>query len=146
MYYTIQSNTTIFHLVVQLEYNYMFRPYMWAIFRLWFNLQSSYTRCAGCSFRVLGVGWGDRDLVVSLVGIMTYSYYKRINISCLCTYLMLWICQMRSATCSFTKRHNESKKRALCSPLHNTSNKLPKISTTDINLVNPTGYVMHQQV
>ena len=30
----------------------MFRPYMWAIFRLWFNLQSSYTRCVGCSFRV----------------------------------------------------------------------------------------------
>ena len=30
----IQSNTTIFHLVVQYEYNYMFRPYMWAIFRL----------------------------------------------------------------------------------------------------------------
>ena len=25
----------------------MFRPYMWAIFRLWFNLQSSYTRCTG---------------------------------------------------------------------------------------------------
>ena len=37
---------------------------MSAIFRLWFNLQSSYTRCVGCSFRVLGVGWGERDLVV----------------------------------------------------------------------------------
>ena len=52
----IQSNTTIFHLVVQWEYNYMFRPYMWTIFRLWFNLQNSYTRCVGCSFRVLGLG------------------------------------------------------------------------------------------
>ena len=30
----VQSNTTIFCLVVQYEYNYMFRPYMWAIFRL----------------------------------------------------------------------------------------------------------------
>ena len=29
-----QSNTTIFHLVVQYGYNYMFRPYMWTIFRL----------------------------------------------------------------------------------------------------------------
>jgi len=30
----VQSNTTIFHLVVQWENNYMFRPYRWAIFRL----------------------------------------------------------------------------------------------------------------
>jgi len=45
-------------------YNYMFRPYMLAIFRLWFNLQSSYTRCVGCSFRVLGVGWGERVIVI----------------------------------------------------------------------------------
>ena len=29
----VQSNTTIFHLVLQQKYNYMFRPYMWAIFR-----------------------------------------------------------------------------------------------------------------
>ena len=46
----VQSNTTIFHLEVQEEYNYMFRPYMWAIFRLWFNLQSSYTSCVWCVF------------------------------------------------------------------------------------------------
>ena len=51
----LQSNTTIFHLVVQQKYNYMFRPYMWAIFRLCFDSQSSYTRCMGCSLRVLGV-------------------------------------------------------------------------------------------
>jgi len=31
----------------------MFRPYMWAIFRLIFNLQVSYTRCVGC----LSVHW-----------------------------------------------------------------------------------------
>jgi len=43
----VQLNTIIFHLVVQQEYNYMFWPYTWAIFRLWFNLQSSYTRCVG---------------------------------------------------------------------------------------------------
>jgi len=30
----IQSYTTIFHLVAQWEYNYMFRLYRWAIFRL----------------------------------------------------------------------------------------------------------------
>ena len=59
----IQSNTTIFHLAVQWVYNYMFRPYMWAIFRFWFNLQSSYTRCVECSFRVLVFGWGEWDLV-----------------------------------------------------------------------------------
>jgi len=41
----------------------MFRPYMLVTFWLWFNLESSYTRCMGCSFRVLGVGWGERDLV-----------------------------------------------------------------------------------
>jgi len=28
------------------------------------NLQSSYTRCVECSLRVLGFGWGERDLVV----------------------------------------------------------------------------------
>jgi hypothetical protein len=77
----IQSNTNIFHLAVQYLYNYMFRPYMLAIFRLWFNLQISYTRCAGCSFRVLGVGWGERDLVVSIVGTVTWGCYKWIIIS-----------------------------------------------------------------
>jgi len=83
----IQSNTTILHLVVQRVYNYMFRPCMWAIFRLWFNLESSYRRCVGCSFRVLGVGWGERDLIVSIVGTMTWGCYKWIIISCLCTYV-----------------------------------------------------------
>jgi len=49
----------------------MFRPYMWAIFRLKFNLQISYTRCVGR----LG-GYEGRDLVVSIVGTMTPGYYK----------------------------------------------------------------------
>jgi len=46
----------------------MFRPYMLAVFRLLLRLQSGYTRCVGRSFRVLGDGWGERDLVVSIVG------------------------------------------------------------------------------
>ena len=40
-------------------------------FQVVINLQSSYTKCVGCGFRVLGVGWGERDLVVSIVGTMT---------------------------------------------------------------------------
>jgi len=28
----------------------------------------------GCSFRLVGVGWGERDFVVTLVGAMTYSF------------------------------------------------------------------------
>jgi len=64
----------------------MFWPYTLVTFKLWFNLQSSYTRCVGCSFRVLGVGWEERDLVVSIVGTMTQGCYKWIIISCLCTY------------------------------------------------------------
>jgi len=36
---------------------------MWTIFRLWFILQGSYTRCVGCSLGLLGVGCGERDLV-----------------------------------------------------------------------------------
>jgi len=55
----VQLNTTIFQLVVQQEYNYMFRPYMWAIFKLWFNLQSSYTRCVGWFFEGVGVWVGE---------------------------------------------------------------------------------------
>jgi len=32
-------------------------------FRLWFNLESNYTRSVECSFRVLGVGWGKEILL-----------------------------------------------------------------------------------
>jgi len=47
----------------------MFQPYMWAIFRLRFNLQISYTRRVGC----LSGGWvvGEQNIVVSIVGTMT---------------------------------------------------------------------------
>ena len=49
----------------------MFRPYMWTIFRLRFNLQISYTRCVGRFVWGLD-GWlgRGRDLVVSIVGTM----------------------------------------------------------------------------
>ena len=45
----------------------MFRPYMWAIFKveISLNLEISYTRCVG------RLGEGVRDLVVSIVGIIT---------------------------------------------------------------------------
>ena len=41
----------------------------------------------GVLFRVLGVGWGERDLVVSTVGTVTWGCYEWIIISCLCTYV-----------------------------------------------------------
>ena len=41
----------------------------------------------GCTFRVLGLGWGERDLVVSIVGTVTWGCYKWIIITCLCTYV-----------------------------------------------------------
>ena len=68
----------------------MFLPYMWAIFRLRFNLQISYTRCLGR----LG-GWGERDLVVSIVGTMTPGCFKWIFFTCLCTHSMLSVCYNR---------------------------------------------------
>ena len=46
----------------------MFRPYMWTIFRLRFNLQISYKRCEG---RLGGGLGGGRNIVVSVVGTVT---------------------------------------------------------------------------
>jgi len=63
----------------------MFRPYMWVIFRLCFDLQSSYTRCVGCSLRVLGV----TSSRFSILGIMTKGCYKWIVISCLYTHVIV---------------------------------------------------------
>jgi len=55
----------------------MFRCYMWTIFRLRFNLQISYTR------RVVRLGgWGERGLVVSIVGTMTPGCFKWIFFTC----------------------------------------------------------------
>ena len=61
----------------------MFRPHMWAIFRLRFNLQISYRRCGG---RLGGWGMGGRDLVVSTVGTVTPGCYKWIFSGCLRTH------------------------------------------------------------
>ena len=61
----------------------MFRPYMWAIFRLRFNLQSSYTRYVDVC---LGIWWGERDLVVSITVTMTQGCYKWIFSGRLCTH------------------------------------------------------------
>jgi len=61
----IVTNTTIFLIVclLLLRYNYMFRPSMLAIFRLYMrNLSISYTNMCG-EFTVCGVGW-VRDLVL----------------------------------------------------------------------------------
>jgi len=67
----------------------MFRPYMWAIFRLRSNFSGAAIQDMFGVFWVLGVGWGGegrgRDPVVSIVGTMTCGYYKWIIISFLCT-------------------------------------------------------------
>ena len=34
----------------------------------------------GCSFRVLGVGWGERDLVVSIAGTMTWGVMSELSL------------------------------------------------------------------
>ena len=62
IYIYISSQTTIFLVVrlLLLRHNYMFRPPMLAIFRLYMrNLSTSYTNMCG-EFTVCGVGWvGD---------------------------------------------------------------------------------------
>jgi len=61
----IVTNTAIFFVVcfLLLRHNYMFRPSMLAIFRLYMrNLSISYTNLCG-EFRVCGVVW-VRDLVL----------------------------------------------------------------------------------
>jgi len=61
----IVANTAIFLVVrlLLLRYNYMFRPSMLVIFRLYMrNLSISYTNMCG-EFTVCGVGW-VRDLVL----------------------------------------------------------------------------------
>ena len=73
----VQSNTTIFYLVVQLKYNYMFRPWMWVIFRLRFNLQISYTRCVGRLGR-----WGEE------ISTWRWPTYRAETCSCILTVLL----------------------------------------------------------
>ena len=43
----------------------------------------------GVFFWGIGVWWGERDLVVSIVGTMTWGCYKLIILSCLCTYVQV---------------------------------------------------------
>ena len=60
----IITNTTIFLVVslLLLRYNYMFRPSMLAIFRLYMrNLSISYTNMCG-EFTVCAVGWGGCEI------------------------------------------------------------------------------------
>jgi len=69
----------------------MFRPYMWAIIRLRFNLQGVAIQAVWDVFESIG-GWGvgGNDIsFFSIVGIMTWGYYKWIIISCLCTHIKL---------------------------------------------------------
>jgi len=69
----------------------MFRPYMWVIIRLRFNLQGVAIQAVWGVFESIG-GWGgrawrERDLVVSIVGIKTWGYCKWIIISFPCTHV-----------------------------------------------------------
>ena len=62
----------------------MFRPYMWAIFRLRSNFSGAAIQDVWGVFFFLsiGVGWGrggGRDLVVSIVGTMTWGYYVQVD-------------------------------------------------------------------
>ena len=59
----IQSNTTIFHLVVQYEYNYMFRPYMLAIFRLDLTYGAAIQDVWGVLLGYWGLGGGNKILL-----------------------------------------------------------------------------------
>ena len=70
----LQSETPIFHPGVQQEYNYMFRPYMWAIFRLCFDLQSS------CAQPEDGPHIGPKHVVVFLL-------YYQVKYSCVLLYV-----------------------------------------------------------
>jgi len=58
----------------------MFRPYMWAIFRLRSNFSGAAVQEYRVFFRVLGVGWGrggGEISFLSIVDTMTWGYvYK----------------------------------------------------------------------
>jgi len=70
----------------------MFRPYMWAIYRLRTNVSGPAVQECGLLW-VFGVAWGEgrgRYLVVPIVGTMTWGYYKWIIISFLCTRVKVY--------------------------------------------------------
>jgi len=61
---------------------------MWVIIRLRFNLQGVAIKAVWGVFESIGGwGWWERDLILSIVGIMTWGYYKWIIISFLCTHV-----------------------------------------------------------
>ena len=65
----------------------MFRPYMWAIYRLRSNLLGAAIQVVWGIFWVLGSGGGGEGgeiSVFSIVGTMTWGYYKWIISSFLC--------------------------------------------------------------
>jgi len=59
----------------------MFRPYMWAIFRLRSKFSEGAIQDVWGVFRVLGVRGGGEISFVSVVGTMIWGYYKWIIIS-----------------------------------------------------------------
>jgi len=75
----------------------MFRPYMWAIFRLCLDYRISYTGMRGSFYGSSG-GGGGRDLIIP-VGTMAPGFIRRVTISSfvvplffkVCTTLMLGI-------------------------------------------------------
>ena len=71
----------------------MFRPYMLAIVRLYFNLSSNCTTCEGYSGGVWG--WGKRDLVVTTYRAETCNCTQY---SCILTMLLSEI-QLCSTVC-----------------------------------------------
>jgi len=52
---------------IQLHVSALYVGHLQVVIKL---TEQLYKMC-GCSFRVLGVGWGERDLVISIVGTMT---------------------------------------------------------------------------
>jgi len=58
----------------------MFRPYMWAIFRLRSNFSKATIQDVWGVFLGIG-GWVGEISFVSIVGTMTWGYYKWIIIS-----------------------------------------------------------------
>ena len=64
----------------------MFRPYMWVIFRLQSNFPGATIQDVwGVFWYWVGEGRGCEISFVSIVGSMTWGYYKWIIISFLCT-------------------------------------------------------------
>jgi len=66
----VQSNTTIFHLVYSRNTTTCFDPIYGPISGCDLTYRTAIQDVWGV-LRVLGIGWGERDLVVSIVGTVT---------------------------------------------------------------------------